>query len=147
MCDGLKKRYGLVHISPGQILRDEVCKESDLGLQVPRGSLQSPAVVCCMPGFFLQVFRGVPTYPVVHDLDSHDDPQVFSPDVSDCNSDVIVYVWLVRKTGAILCKWTYQDLPGPTRTYHPTLFVILVMGMCKCLAGEALHVSGTSCSA
>lgn len=34
VCDGLKKRYGLVHISPGQILRDEVCKESDLGLQV-----------------------------------------------------------------------------------------------------------------
>ncbi|CAK9050665.1 unnamed protein product [Durusdinium trenchii] len=34
VCDGLKKRYGLVHISPGQILRDEVSKESELGLQV-----------------------------------------------------------------------------------------------------------------
>ena len=33
LCDGLKKRYGLVHISPGQILRDEVKKETNLGLQ------------------------------------------------------------------------------------------------------------------
>ena len=33
VCDGLKKRYGLVHISPGQILRDEVSKESELGLK------------------------------------------------------------------------------------------------------------------
>lgn len=34
VCDGLKKRFGLVHISPGQILRDEVQKQSELGRQV-----------------------------------------------------------------------------------------------------------------
>eukprot|EP00930_Biecheleria_cincta_P072429 TRINITY_DN59833_c0_g1_i1.p1 TRINITY_DN59833_c0_g1~~TRINITY_DN59833_c0_g1_i1.p1 ORF type:complete len:625 (-),score=93.22 TRINITY_DN59833_c0_g1_i1:357-2231(-) len=34
LCDRLKKRYGLVHISPGVILREQVEKATDLGLQV-----------------------------------------------------------------------------------------------------------------
>ena len=45
VCDGLKKRYGLVHISPGQILRDEVSKESELGLQAKRASKRQQTLV------------------------------------------------------------------------------------------------------
>ena len=33
LCDGLKKRYGLVHVSPGQLLREEVERETELGLK------------------------------------------------------------------------------------------------------------------
>ena len=36
LCDGLKKRYGLVHVSPGQLLREEVERETELGLKAPR---------------------------------------------------------------------------------------------------------------
>lgn len=84
MCDGLKKRYGLVHISPGQILRDEVCKESDLGLQVPPGC-QIPTVipVLCMT-------RTTWTQ-------SHDDPM-------ECSQLMCFLNW--RNPS---CQWTYLN--------------------------------------
>lgn len=34
LCEDLKQRYGLVHISPGQILRDHVQRRTELGLSV-----------------------------------------------------------------------------------------------------------------
>ena len=47
VCDGLKKRYGLVHISPGQILRDEVCKQSELGLKAREYSANCSDLLPC----------------------------------------------------------------------------------------------------
>lgn len=33
VCDGIEKRYGLVHVSPGQILRDHIKQRTPLGVQ------------------------------------------------------------------------------------------------------------------